>query len=147
VYSKGHALVSAVVGVAVAPFAPSPAAAALGWAWVVGLGVGVDVDHFAIARLNRGDWANLGAVLADPRLAVAGQREIFAPGDVWRDQRLLSHVLLAGALTGGAWLAGPFPALATGASLYAHVAADLAADVRTHEAYVRAAAAALDDES
>jgi hypothetical protein len=146
VYSKEHALVAGVVGLGVAATAPDPARAALAWGYVVALGVGVDADHFAIARLNRGDWANLRRVLADPALVVRSPDEIFDPGDLWRDQRLLSHALLGGVLTPLALLVGPLWATATAASLYTHLLADLYADGRSREAYLRRAERALDRE-
>jgi hypothetical protein len=144
VYSKQHALVAGVVGLGVAAVAPDPTRAALAWGYVVALGVGVDVDHFLIARLNRGDWTNLRRVLADPALVVRAPDAIFDAGDVWRDQRLLSHALLGGALTPLAALVGPLPALATVASLYTHLVADLYADARSRESYLRRAAGALE---
>lgn len=144
VYSKGHALVAGAVGVPVALLAPAPHHAAVAWAWVVALGVGIDADHFAIARLNRDDWTNLRRVVADPRLALAGQDAIFDPGDVWRDQRLLSHLVVGGVLAAGAWLLDPFWALATGASVYTHAVADLVSDARTRAEYVRESASLVD---
>jgi hypothetical protein len=144
VYSKGHALVAGGAGVPVVLLASDPLQATVAWAWVVALGVGIDADHFAIARLNRGDWTNLRRVVAAPRLALAGQDDIFDPGDVWRDQRLLSHLVVGGVLTVAAWLLDPFWALATGASVYTHVVADLVSDARTRAEYVRESAPHVD---
>jgi hypothetical protein len=137
VYSRDHALLSAVLGLAVAGLAPPDASPALLWLYVVGLGVGIDVDHFLVARLERGDWRNLRRCLADPSRVLLDQPSIFEAGDLWRDQRLLSHALVGGALVAALWPVADYWALATAAALYVHVVADLYHDARTRADYLR----------
>ncbi|GGL60479.1 hypothetical protein [Halocalculus aciditolerans] len=134
-YSRDHAVVSAAVGVPLAVAAP--AHPLFVWAWAVALGVGIDVDHFLVARLNRGDWRNARRVLRDPTLIVRDPASIFGRGDLWRDQRLLSHHLLGGVLVALCWAVDAYWAVATAVTLYAHVLADLYADMRTRDDYLR----------
>jgi len=143
-YSRGHAVVSALVGLPVAGVAPADASPVLAWVAVVVLGVAVDLDHFLLARYNRGDWAPLRRCVRDPALVVAGQDAIFEPGDLWRDQRLLSHALLGGALVAVVVPVGTYWALVAGVALYAHVVADLAADCASRRAYLAESARALE---
>lgn len=115
--------------IAVAAVGLAPRALLLvGYAAVVG--VGIDLDHFALARLNDGDWRAVRRCLADPRIVVLDQDRIFRPGSVGTLPRLLSHVVVAGALV--AVLAIPAPGLAvlTAVVLYLHVLADLYEDNR-----------------
>jgi len=136
-YSRNHALLSAVLGIVLVAASPSDVSAPLLWTAVVCLGVGIDVDHFLLARLNRGDWHNLRRCLRRPRLVVTDQRSIFEPGDLWRDQRLLSHALIGGLFTTVFWPFDRFWAIAVAATLYVHVVADLWSDVTTRERYLR----------
>lgn len=136
-YSRNHALVSAVVGLPVAFWAPAGHSPAFLWLYVVGLGVGVDVDHFLVARANRGDWTNLRWCLRDPRRVFVDQQSIFDTGDIYRDQRLLSHLLIGGCLVGLLGLFARYWAVATAVTLYAHVLADLYSDVRTRDRYLK----------
>jgi len=129
-YSRNHALLSAAVGVPVAFAAPDGASAPLLWFYALALGVGIDFDHFLIARLNRGTWRPLRRCLADPTIVFFDQHAIFEPEDLRRDQRLLSHHIVGGALVAALWTVAPYWALATAATLYVHVVADLYADVR-----------------
>jgi hypothetical protein len=134
-YSRGHALVAGFVGLPVAIGAPDGHSVLL-WAAVVLLGVGIDFDHFAIARLNRGDWSNLRQCLAQPAVVFGDQSDIFDTGDVWRDQRLLSHLLIGGVLTTAVWTIDQYWAFATAIAIYTHVLADLYADTRTRPEYL-----------
>lgn len=134
-YSRSHALLSALVGVPVALGSPAGYSGAL-WIYIIFIGVGIDIDHFLLARLNCGNWHNLQRCLRDPSLVLRGQEAIFDPGDLWRDQRLLSHSLIGGALVAGLWLIEPYWAFATGVTLYTHLVADLYADTQTREAYL-----------
>jgi len=134
-YSKHHGLLSALVGLPVAAAAP-PGEGLWIWASMVVVGVGIDVDHFVVARLNRGDWLNVRRCLADPSLIAGGQEEIFDPGDLWRDQRLLSHLLIGGALVGALWAVDRYWAIAMAVTVYTHLVADLYSDARTREAYL-----------
>ncbi|WP_336337532.1 hypothetical protein [Haloarcula brevis] len=134
-YSREHALVSAAVGaagLAVLPV-PLPWWAAVGYAVVVG--VAIDIDHFAVARLETGDWAALRRCLRTPRLVVSGQDEIFDPQDLWPLQRLLSHHLIGGVAVGALWLVSEPLALFTALVLYAHVLCDLVWDNYLLETY------------
>lgn len=144
-YSRDHALVSAVVGLAFVFVVPHTVPTSLLWLYMVVLGVGIDLDHFAIARANRGDWANLRRCIAHPSRAVLDQQSIFEGADVWRDQRLLSHALVGGGLVAATWPLGEVWALATAVTLYAHVVADLYSDVRTRSEYLRRAARSMDE--
>ncbi|WP_424002415.1 hypothetical protein ACOZ4I_01760 [Haloarcula salina] len=134
-YSRDHAIVSAVVGAGgvVGLSVPVPWWAALGYAVVVG--VAIDVDHFLVARLETGDWAALRRCLRNPRLVVSGQDEIFDPFDLWPLQRLLSHHVIGGLAVGGLWLGSEPLALFTALVLYAHVLADLVWDNYRLETY------------
>jgi len=150
-YSRDHAIVSAAVGavgVAVLPV-PLPWWAAVGYAVVVG--VVIDVDHFAVARLETGDWDALRRCLRNPKIAVLDQDEIFDPQDLWPLQRLLSHHLIGGIAVFGLWLVSEPLALFTALVLYAHVLGDLVWDNYLLETYreqqVMAAESASDSDS
>jgi hypothetical protein len=116
----------------------------VGYAAVVG--VGIDFDHFLVARLNAGDWAALRRCLRRPRIVLVDQEAIFEPLEVNPVERLLSHVVIAGALVGGLWPVSPYVAWLTGVVLYAHLLGDLVADTlgfpETARGYVRALDAA-----
>lgn len=140
-YSRHHLLVSAAAAVALVallPLGPTPARAAVALAALTGAGVLIDLDHFVVARLVRGDWANARRALGDPRAAVVDQSELFGPGDVRALQRLLSHALLAPVAVAVAWAYGAAvgdpataraAALAMAVVLYLHVLTDLIWDV------------------
>ncbi|EMA00694.1 hypothetical protein SAMN05443574_101116 [Haloarcula vallismortis] len=134
-YSRDHAIVSAAVGaVGVAVFpVPLPWWAAVGYAVVIG--VAIDVDHFAVARLETGDWDALRRCLRNPKIAVLDQDEIFDPQDLWPLQRLLSHHLIGGVAVFGLWLVSEPLALFTALVLYAHVLGDLVWDNYLLETY------------
>lgn len=116
--------------------AAPPGAGVWVWLYMVAVGVGIDADHFLVARYNRGDWANVRRCLDRPSLIVRGQAAIFDHGDLWRDQRLLSHLLLGGGLVVTLWVVDPFWALATAVTVYAHLLADLYSDTKTRDAYL-----------
>lgn len=143
-YSREHALLSAALGLVVAARGPPDASPVLLWLFVLGLGVGIDFDHFLLARRNRGDWTNLRRCLAEPALVFVDQESIFEPGDVWREQRLLSHALLGGALVAALWPIARYGALAAAATVYLHVLADLYHDVRTRASYLRRGARVME---
>lgn len=127
-YSREHAIASLAVGVAgaVALSLPVPAWAAVAWAVVVG--VGIDFDHFLVARATTGDWRAARRCLADPTLIVRDQGAIFDPSEITPIQRLLSHVVIAGALVGGLALVDVALAAFTALVLYVHLLADLVWD-------------------
>ncbi|MFC5278961.1 hypothetical protein ACFPM1_09365 [Halorubrum rubrum] len=145
-YSRNHALVSAAVGIPLAFVAPDPFHPLLVWSYVVVLGVAIDIDHFLIARLNLGDWRNVRRCLRRPARMLVDQKAIFAPGDLWRDQRLFSHMLLFATLTVLVWSVDAYLAFVTAASGYVHVVSDLYADMRTREEYVRNASESMPDD-
>ncbi|MFC6787102.1 hypothetical protein ACFQFH_14810 [Halobaculum halobium] len=162
-YSRHHAAVSAAVAaglVLALPLGATPAVAAVVWAALTAAGVAIDLDHFLMARLVRGDWANARRAIANPHAAVLDQSELFDPGDLWPLHRLLSHAVLAPIGVAGAWVGGDalaaagFEVTATAAALamavvlYVHVLTDLIWDVWRHDQYhedVRRVAA--DDDS
>ena len=103
---------------------------------MVVLGVGIDLDHFVIGRINRGDWSNLTRCLRSPSQVFIDQASIFERGDIWRDQRLLSHLLIGGVLIGLVWFISEYLAFVTAVTIYTHVIADLYSDTRTRDAYL-----------
>jgi len=136
-YSRGHALVSGAIGIPLAVGASSPnVSGGLLWGYVLLLGVGIDFDHFVIGRINRGDWTNFRRCIRNPAQIFVDQSTIFDQGDIWRDQRLLSHLLIGGVLTAGLWVFDTYWAFATAVTVYAHMLADLYADIRTRDDYL-----------
>lgn len=135
--SSRHFAISLAVGVALAVGLgisdPLAAAGVVGYAGA--LGVLIDLDHFVLARWNTGSWRAARAVLRDPATVVTDQDDIFEPGEVGPLRRLLSHVVLIGVLVPGTWLLAPALGVVTAVVLYAHVLADLVADVRNPAAY------------
>jgi hypothetical protein len=96
----------------------------------VGLGVFIDLDHFLLARLYAGDWYHLTEALADPVGSLTDQGDIFDGIRDMREQRLLSHVLLGGALIGVTRrLSRPW-GFVTAVVLYCHLLCDLIRDNR-----------------
>ncbi|QZP36781.1 hypothetical protein [Halobaculum magnesiiphilum] len=149
-YSRHHAAISAVVAAGLVlwlPLGATPAAAAGAWALLTAVGVAIDLDHFAMARLVRGDWANARRAITDPRAALLDQSELFDPGDLWPLHRLLSHAVLAPVAVAAAWAVGnalavaglgvtaTAAALATAVVLYVHVLTDLIWDVWRQDRY------------
>ncbi|WP_255169841.1 hypothetical protein [Natrononativus amylolyticus] len=130
-YSKHHAAVSLVVGLAlVAVLAPVtvggvgvPSAALVLYA--VAVGVFIDLDHFVIARATTGDWRALRFCLRRPVAAFTDQDLIFDSGDVGALSRLLSHLLLSGLFVVALAVASVPLAVLTGVVLYVHVVTDV----------------------
>ncbi|WP_160134811.1 hypothetical protein [Halococcus salsus] len=94
----------------------------------VGLGVLIDLDHFVLARLRVGDWRHTVDVLRNPTRVFTDQENLFEGTGGMASLRILSHVVIGGALT---WLWARISrpvALLTGAVLYVHVLADLLRD-------------------
>ena len=104
--------------------------------YMILLGVGIDFDHFLVARFNRGDWKNARRCIDNPMLVFGGQEKIFDSGDLWRDQRLLSHLIIGGLLCTGLYPIDQYWAFATAVTVYTHLLADLYADGKTREAYL-----------
>jgi len=134
-YSRNHALLSAIVAVPVAIGAPTGHGLGL-WIYMVAVGVGIDADHFLVARLNRGDWKNVRRCVQHPSLLLRGQAAIFDSGDLWRDQRLLSHLLISGSLVVGIWPLHRYWAFGTAVTMYTHLIADLFSDMQTRAEYM-----------
>ena len=138
-YSRDHALISLAVGVA-GVWALSLPDIFPWWAavaWAVAVGVGIDFDHFLVARLVTGDWGALRRLLRNPLSPLTAPDEIFEADDLWAIQRLLSHVVLGGALVGALALWSASFAVFTALALYAHLLADLVWDNYNLEEYQR----------
>ncbi|QIO21990.1 hypothetical protein [Haloarcula sp. JP-L23] len=130
-YSRDHAILSVLAGLVLVAVTTPPVHPAAVVVVAVALGVGIDFDHFLVAYLNTGSAKSTRRVLRDPRVVVTGQDDIFEEADLSKAQRLLSHVLIAGALVTALWLASaPYWALVVGVTLYVHVVADLYADAQ-----------------
>ena len=136
-YSRSHAVIAGLTGIPLAVLAPSTEPPLLLWAYVLVLGVGIDGDHFVIARINRGDWTSLQRCLQKPSRAFVEQATIFGSGDIWRDQRLLSHLLIGAGLATLLWPIDVHWAFATAVTIYTHLLADLYSDIQTRDEYLR----------
>jgi hypothetical protein len=79
---------------------------------------------------NAGDLDPVRRCLRDPRIVVFDQDAIFEEGTVGALNRLLSHVVIGGLAVPALWLWRPYLAGLVGASLYAHVLADLVSTAR-----------------
>ena len=126
--SRHHAPISALVGVALAGTVASalPGLAVVGYATFIG--TAIDLDHFLIARARTGSWEHARRCLADPRMALLDQAEIFERGEIGAWTRVGTHTVLAVSLT--AVLAAVSPALAvvTAVVLAVHVGCDIVWD-------------------
>ena len=129
-YSRDHAILSLLIAAA------GLAVLDLPFSWPVALvvalvaGVGIDFDHFVVAALVTGSSKNVRRVLGNPTLVIVGQDRIFDAGDLTEEQRLLSHVVIAGVAVTALWFPARYWAFVVAVTLYAHVLADLVADVR-----------------
>jgi hypothetical protein len=145
VYSKHHFVLSVLAGAALVPFVDTGLGPVGHVAYAAVLGVGIDVDHFLVARLNTGSWRALHGLAATPTRAFFAQDELFERGEVGVLDRLLSHVLIAGALVGGLLVVDALAlapdslgidatalAVVGGVVLYVHLLSDLVWDI--HEA-------------
>lgn len=135
-YSRNHTIISAVVGFPLAVVAPDFHQQVYLLVYVIMLGVGIDLDHFVIGRVNRGDWSNTTRCLRNPSQVFVDQASIFEPGEIWRDQRLFSHLLIGGVLTVLLWFISKYLAFVTAVTIYTHVLADLYSDMRTRDIYL-----------
>jgi hypothetical protein len=131
--SPEHAVLGAIASgilVAVLPGISVPLEAAVLFAYGLVLSVFVDLDHFLVARYHAGDWSHLRRCVTDPVFAFTEQEQVFEGVDTrtLEVHRLLSHVLLGGALVGVLALFEPIYALFTAVVLYVHVVADLLRD-------------------
>lgn len=142
-YSRNHAVLSAVLGVGILLVAPPPAHPLALVGFVVAVGVGIDFDHFVVARLHTGSWKNVRRIVRDPARVFLDQEAIFDVGDLWPEQRLFSHLVIGGIAVTGLWWASPYWAGVTAITLYVHVVADVYADLRKREEHVEEAAKEL----
>ena len=150
IYSKHHAVVSLVVAGVLSYALPPvvvagesiPAAVVVGYG--TALGVLVDLDHFLIARLKTGTWDAVRFCLRNPTAAVADQSRIFGHGDVGMLSRLLSHLLIIGALAPALSLASVPLAILTVVVLYAHLVTDVIWDIRRLDRTAAAASSTAD---
>lgn len=93
------------------------------------VGVLIDLDHFCIARIKTGTWSSLRFCFANPSVALTDQDQIFGRGDVGVLSRLLSHLLIAGAVVPTLALSSIPLAIVTGVVLYAHIVTDVIWDI------------------
>lgn len=98
-------------------------------AYAGALGVLIDLDHFLIARLNTGDWESLFGVIRSPVRSLADQSTIFPGHAISREDRMLTHLLIAAVLVAGLWTLSPAWGLVTAVVLYLHLLTDAIADV------------------
>lgn len=129
--SKAHAAIGAVVSALLVAWLWPDAGLATAvplWAAGVGLSVLIDLDHFIVARLIVGDWRHLRRVAARPTDVLWDQSWIFPEERIMPIDRLLSHVVIAGALVAAIWSVAPSVAMYVAGILYVHVLADLLRD-------------------
>ena len=133
-YPRSHAAISLVVAVTVVMAGDPTIHPGLAIGYGVALGVFIDLDHFALAWLLAGSLDPLGRVLRAPWIAVTEPGSIFDTDDLGPYHRLISHVVIAGVLVPTVWLVvDPFVGVLSATVLYAHVLADLVADIRTFD--------------
>jgi hypothetical protein len=131
--SRAHAVIGAVASaVLVAALWPGRDLPTLGalFGYGLALSVFIDLDHFLVARLTVGDWRNVRRVLDRPMGLLGEQRWIFAEDELTELNRLLSHVVLGGALVAGTWTLSTTLGQFTALVLYVHLLADLLRDNR-----------------
>lgn len=129
-------MISAIVSIPLVVTAPEFQQPIYLLMYVVVLGVGIDLDHFVIGRINRGNWSNLTRCLRSPSQIFVDQASIFEWGDIWRDQRLFSHLLIGGVLIIFVWIFSDYLAFVTAVTIYTHVLTDLYSDMATRNAYL-----------
>ncbi|MFB6202315.1 MAG: hypothetical protein ABEI98_09920 [Halorhabdus sp.] len=133
-YSRAHAAISLVVATAVVLAGEPTVHPGLAIAYGVALGVLIDLDHFPLAWLVTGSLDPLARVLRAPWIVLTEPDRVFTAEDLGPYHRLISHVVIAGVLVPGTWLAGSaFLGVLSAAVLYAHVLADLIADLQHFE--------------
>ncbi|GAA0461469.1 hypothetical protein MUK72_12815 [Halococcus dombrowskii] len=97
-------------------------------AYGLGLGVLIDLDHFVLARLRVGDWHHFTDCLRDPKRVFVDQENLFEGTGEMASFRLLSHVLIGGALIALARRVSRPVERLTESVLFVHVLADLLRD-------------------
>ncbi|MDS0260047.1 hypothetical protein NDI56_11645 [Haloarcula sp. S1CR25-12] len=131
IYSRDHFLLSVAVGLAAGLYAGLDLLTGLGWvAFAAAVGVGIDFDHFLVAWYNTGDPRAIRYCLRHPRAVFTDQGSIFEPYEISKLDRLLSHMLIGGPLVAALWVPAPALAVLAAVTLYVHVVADLAQDIR-----------------
>jgi len=131
VKSLEHALIGGVAGTAAAVALDPPGSLPVLVAGAVFASVFVDLDHFVIARVQRGDWANLRLAVTNPRVGLLDQERVFEEFDTEFDRkRLLSHHLVGGVAVGtlALWGLGSLAAFLA-VVLYVHVVCDFLRDL------------------
>lgn len=130
--SPEHAMLGAIAsGIFVLALPISVPLEAAAWvAYGVVLSVFVDLDHFVLARYHAGDWSHLRRCVTDPVFALTEQERVFDGVDTrtLERHRLLSHLLVGGALVGALAVFSTAIAVFTAGVLYVHVVADLLRD-------------------
>ncbi|WP_435177952.1 hypothetical protein [Halorussus sp. AFM4] len=130
--SPEHAALGAVASVLLVLALPVsvPVEAAGLVAYGVLLSVFVDLDHFLVARQLSGNWSHLRRCVTDPAFAFTEQERVFDGVDTrtLETRRLLTHMLVGGALVGALAVLAPVYAVFTAGVLYVHVVADLLRD-------------------
>lgn len=139
-YSRAHGAVSLVVGVGLVAAGVVWIDPVLSVGYATAVGVLIDLDHFVIARYNSGEWRAARSLLSNPRRILFDQSKIFERAEVTAIERLLSHVLIVGITVPATWFIDPDLGLLTAVALYAHVLADLIADVRRSQPLARGGA-------
>lgn len=131
--SPEHAILGAATAgilVVALPGIAAPVEALALFAYGLVLSVFVDLDHFLLARYHAGNWSHFRRCVTDPAFAFTQQEQVFDGVDTraLEIHRLLSHVLVGGALVAGTFLVAPIYAVFTAVILYVHVVADLLRD-------------------
>lgn len=130
IYSKHHFLISVLAGGVLAAVLGDTAVEMLAVVVYAGcLGVLIDLDHFLIARLNVGSWEPAVRVVRSPVRSLADQSTIFPDRAISREDRMLTHLLIAAGLVTAGWWVRPTWGLVTAVVLYLHLLTDAAADV------------------
>jgi hypothetical protein len=123
--SVEHAAVGAVVSAVAVVFVPgvSLLGQAMLWSYGLLLSIFIDLDHFVIARVKVGDWHHLTDALGDLRVAFIDQELVFPDVSI-TVERLLTHLLIGGALVGTLVFVSVPLAVFTAVVLYAHIVCD-----------------------
>ncbi len=135
-YTREHLVLSLVGGGGLVPLVETPLGPPGTVAFAAVVGTLVDLDHFLIARVRTGSWAALRRAIADPRLALIEQDELFEPGAVGQRVRLASHLVIGVLLVAGLVAVSPALAVVAAVVLGLHVLADAAWDAMLNRADV-----------
>lgn len=127
--SRHHFPVSLAVGLGLAATLSTPLPPPLLVAGAGLLGTAVDLDHFLIARVRTGSWRHFRRCLADPRMGLLEQDEIFEDGDVGTLTRLGTHFVITATLVAALAPVERSLAVAAGVVLAVHVLSDAVWDL------------------